>query len=703
MRIYLVNLILLVSVISIACSGVEPSGRENAEYDSLQLRIDTETALVSELLNLGQALQADSIITALFNDIATVATPDQILKVTDELAVAKVVTGKLDEVRAMLDHIQPEVVAAANEEYRDRFMARKALVYNEMGESTVAMELLRPIVERYEEEGVTSDFHLMVITTYASILQNLYQYDNTIYWLQRALVVAAEADTSERNIAVIRNNIAVALELSGRYEESLVELEQSYRLNSRNNIVSGITQNLNNMANSLQSLGRTEEAIDTLKAAIRYNQEAGVLGSLVRNYYNLGNILRSSGDFTQAGIYFEKGYETSREINFQFGIMFNASGLARVKNKLNRYEEAYPYAEEALLWARRFENLEIQAEMLEVMASLHEQRNEYRSALQHLRDFKVMSDSLQTLKNQQSIEEVRSRFGFEIVTAENELLKQELLFSEKRDQVRRNMLLSLAAFLLIFAGMYVLILRQNKLIQRKNNYLDDLNRSQENLINIIVHDLRSPLSSLIASLEIIEELTSDKSEEFVEIYQVAEQSAEKLRMMINGLLDIRSIESSDIQGGFLRYNIKKLTALTIENFKSAAAKKKITLETDLDEFDAVTHAEYYNRIVENLVSNALKYSYSNTTVYVKLNLRGNKWALIVTDEGQGFSEKDKSGAFKMFTKLSARPTDNEPSSGLGLYTVRILTERLGGTVTLESEQGKGSTFTCIFPVHKSSG
>ena len=681
----------------LSCAGQVGEHPGMTETGTEEERIRAELREVVQLMNQGQSARADSLVTALFYEVRDTASPDLLINIAEELVLTKVVSGQFREAMAILDAIPETVFNQATRLNRDRLLTRKAMLINEMGQTVQALEMLRPIVDYHEKADTPSEVKLLFTSTYAGILQHAHQYDNAVHWFQRSLSIAYSTGTDPRNIAVIHNNLAILLENLNRPEEALEELERSLELNIRHNIISGISQNLNNIANSLQSVGRVQESIDTLRAAIRLNTEAGAAAPLIRNYYNLGNTFLADENPLMASEYFERGLEAARSIDMHFGIMFNASGLARAANQLNRYHLAMPLAEEALMWARRFENLHIQTDMLLLISEMHEQNSNFRLALRFAREHKVVSDSFQELRNQQSIEEVRSRFSFDVITAENELLRQELLFSEARDELRRNILLSLAAVMLIVSGLLMLIVRQNNLIKKKNAYLAELNESRENLINIIVHDLRSPLSSLMASLEIIEELNPRTSDEYNDIFEVAQLSAEKLRTMINGLLDIRSIENATEPLHLLPYSIGNLTNGVIENFHSTAARKKIEIDARIDSFEAVTHAEYYTRIVENLVSNALKYSYSGTTVTVKLSHAADRWTLVVQDQGQGFSEKDKQEAFQMFKKLSARPTENEPSSGLGLYTIKLLVERLNGTVTLESEHGVGATFTCTFP------
>ena len=107
--------------------------------------------------------------------------------------------------------------------------------------------------------------------------------------------------------------------------------------------------------------------------------------------------------------------------------------------------------------------------------------------------------------------------------------------------------------------------------------------------------------------------------------------------------------------------------------------------------------DYLNRIVDNLISNAIKFSKKNSSIEVSAGHSSSDFWISVKDYGPGFSENDKAHLFQKFKKLSARPTAGETSNGLGLAIVKTLVDRLKGKIELISEQGKGSEFILRFP------
>jgi signal transduction histidine kinase len=134
-------------------------------------------------------------------------------------------------------------------------------------------------------------------------------------------------------------------------------------------------------------------------------------------------------------------------------------------------------------------------------------------------------------------------------------------------------------------------------------------------------------------------------------------------------------------------------------YQFLSINKKIDLQLihDLDK-QVKSNPGYLSRIIDNLVSNAIKFSKNESIIHVNAKIADGSLTLIVKDNGPGFSEDDKKLLYQRFKKLSARPTGGESSNGLGLAIVKTLIDRLNGEITLTSELGKGSEFTIRIPV-----
>lgn len=171
-----------------------------------------------------------------------------------------------------------------------------------------------------------------------------------------------------------------------------------------------------------------------------------------------------------------------------------------------------------------------------------------------------------------------------------------------------------------------------------------------------------------------------------------------MRDLIANLLDVNAIE----QGKFVvkkeRCDVRALIEESLEHNQSAAAKKQIVIRVGIsDDLWAIGDSAAVLQILDNLISNALKYSPPNTTVHVHAMPERESIVINVRDEGPGISEADQKKLFQKFTRLTARPTGGESSTGLGLAIVKKLAEAMSGSIQCLSTLGSGSTFALRLP------
>lgn len=451
-----------------------------------------------------------------------------------------------------------------------------------------------------------------------------------------------------------------------------------------------------NNAIALQAIGDNEAGIDTLKSAIALNIRTGNTGSLIRNYYNLGNAYYKAGNLEEAELHFRMSYDLSESNGIRLGIMYNTSGLAKIRRVNNDYTGAIQLANEALLLSKEFRALEIELTATDILMTSKEEIGDYRGALEMRKQHGIISDSLWTIRSSKEVEEVRSSFAFSMLENQNKLLEQSLLLAEEQNRRQNQFLFLLIVIILAISAFYVMLGRKNRRITEKNSRMEQLNVEKDILTKVIVHDMRNPLTTLLGALEL---LSSDanltKSQD--EYVNIASKSGAKLKYMINGFLSAVQIQQESVSDNFVQTKIDDLTSDIIDSMSSSAELKGITIKSNLQNLTRNTYPEYYSHIVENLLSNAIKFSDTNSIVTVQLAaIDDERWSLQVIDQGPGFSDYDLENVFKMFRKLSAKPTSGEESTGLGLFLVRILTTKINGRVDILSELGRGSTIVCTF-------
>lgn len=238
-----------------------------------------------------------------------------------------------------------------------------------------------------------------------------------------------------------------------------------------------------------------------------------------------------------------------------------------------------------------------------------------------------------------------------------------------------------------------------KEIKSKNEKLADLNREKDGLMDVVAHDLKSPLKKLSGMLDLIE-LEGDLNEQQLVCKNRSKDVINNGLSLIGDLLQLHSLEHSEEPIKPTIIDLNSFIENWLDGFKPTASKKsqELKLSKPNNKIELQTDETILTRILDNLLSNAIKFTEKNKSIYVDFNKSENTIDISIQDEGPGISEEDQKQMFKLFKKLTARPTDGEHSSGLGLAIVKSLVCKLNGKITVESKMGKGTKFIVSLPI-----
>ncbi len=248
-----------------------------------------------------------------------------------------------------------------------------------------------------------------------------------------------------------------------------------------------------------------------------------------------------------------------------------------------------------------------------------------------------------------------------------------------------------------------------------NHQLKELMKKKDEFLNIAAHDMRNPLGGIIGfanlltgEVEDMPELKPENKEMLLDDLAMIKESSNLMLRTVNELLNTETLNSGRVKLNPKDCIVYDLLLHVLNGNKIAADTKKIAFHTACNsEFISSVDGDKLREVMENLVSNAIKFSPAGRNIYVSLYPRmdGSQsvFRFSVRDEGQGLTEADKAKVFGRFQKLSARPTAGEPSSGLGLSIVKMLVELQGGKVWVESEYSKGAEFIVELPLRTPEG
>jgi len=240
------------------------------------------------------------------------------------------------------------------------------------------------------------------------------------------------------------------------------------------------------------------------------------------------------------------------------------------------------------------------------------------------------------------------------------------------------------------------------LIIKQNTRLEQLNLEKNEFLGIAAHDLKNPLTAIKGLSEVLADPNSglDK-DEILDFSKMILHSSEFMFQIIIDLLDINAIEEGKINFNIEEIDAFELLKLVSNKFRMRAEDKRIKLNLipNNDTLHAFADPGRCQQILDNLVSNAIKFSPFDRNIWIAASKTvDEKYIKIeVKDEGPGISEDDMKKLFGKFTRLSARPTNNENSTGLGLSIVKRLVEEMRGRIYCESKLGEGAKFVLELP------
>jgi PAS domain S-box-containing protein len=236
---------------------------------------------------------------------------------------------------------------------------------------------------------------------------------------------------------------------------------------------------------------------------------------------------------------------------------------------------------------------------------------------------------------------------------------------------------------------------------KANQDLILMNEEKNHFLGIAAHDLKSPLQSILGLINLINIRNHNLTPEQLEYFRYIQRSCMNMQTLIDNLLDINKIEQGMVAGTPEEIQLSALSDNLMSTFQEQARTKNIVLKVECNapEQNIFVDINALSRVLENLISNAIKFSRQHTEVLLTITHADADICFDVVDQGQGIQPEDIPRLFKKFERLQTRPTNGESSTGLGLSIVKELVLSLNGRITVDSKPNKGSRFTVNLPLN----
>jgi len=237
-------------------------------------------------------------------------------------------------------------------------------------------------------------------------------------------------------------------------------------------------------------------------------------------------------------------------------------------------------------------------------------------------------------------------------------------------------------------------------LDRERNLVAELKRMDDyrsQVIAMLSHELRTPLTVISGNLELLGETALDA--QAMRYHEAMGRGTERMRVVVDDLLLLARVSNPHHPLVGLPVDLRSVVGEVVSLVESTARSKGVTLTVAVDPEPLVVSGDAVelDRLVGNLISNAVKYTQSGGTVLISATRRDGEVELTIADTGLGISDEDQQGLFQAFFRTTNPEALRESGTGLGLATVATIVERHQGRVAVGSRLGEGSTFTVHLP------
>ncbi|MEZ0258309.1 MAG: ATP-binding protein, partial [Chthoniobacter sp.] len=236
---------------------------------------------------------------------------------------------------------------------------------------------------------------------------------------------------------------------------------------------------------------------------------------------------------------------------------------------------------------------------------------------------------------------------------------------------------------------------RNRELQQSNAELRRLQDLRDNLTQMIVHDLRSPLTGVYGSMQYISGEIDKLSPETQRMVQLSQGALDQVLAMINSLLDVSKIEAGQLELQRRPCDLAAIAHDAVNILSGMRGQREVRIDAECESLPLHIDRDLICRVLQNLLSNAFKFTRSNGKIRVHLTHQTDRVRVSVIDDGPGVAPEFHQRIFEKFGQVQS----DQPrvGTGLGLTFCRLAVEAHGGTIGIDSEVGKGSTFWFELP------
>lgn len=437
-------------------------------------------------------------------------------------------------------------------------------------------------------------------------------------------------------------------------------------------------QSLNDIGELYRLMKQDEKALKNFVAALSIRTRLNDMTGLAQSYNNAGVL------------YFNKRNYERAIANLNLGL--EAAQSAQAAEQITRAHE--------------------------FLSNCYKAIGDNEKSLNHLQAYTQLIEFMRNEKTETELLEAENRYTLD--QKEIEIRHLELEQSRQEEQIRtqrklQNFLFTIIGFgVIIVCLIFFLYLTKRRAtialqaaharVANQNVQLQDLNATKDKFFSIISHDLKGPLNSFISfSRMLIDHTDSLTREEIQMLAREINNNLKNLLTLLENLLEWSRSQTGNIEFKPETFDLRELLVQNRDLLNAQASNKGIAIRHDEGEPCLTSaHKQSVNTVIRNLVSNAIKFTPEGGTITLSIRRDQNQYVVSIADTGVGMSPETLKKLFRIDTKYTTHGTANEKGTGLGLILCKDFIEKNGGSIGVESQEGKGTVFffrlTAVEPV-----
>ncbi len=413
----------------------------------------------------------------------------------------------------------------------------------------------------------------------------------------------------------------------------------------------------------------------------------------INNYLGLVNLAK--GNLKKAETYLLNAFNFQQKNDYSLEAAQSALQLGKLNIKEGSATKAITFLEEAIAFNKDINNGTINQNAHTLLAEAYALQGNYRAAFTNSQIAKKINDSIQLAQSAEKIKEIEGVYQTESRDREIALLttKNELAEQQKRNQ--RNMLWGILALIAI-AGIFVFFQFKNR--QKTTKKLLELDTAKNTFFTNISHEFRTPLTLINGPIE--DQLDSEKlSTSERKNLKAALRNTQRLKDLVDQLLALAKLESGNLKLNIRCANMPNFLIASAEAFIFNCTENNInfTVKVPKDEINDWFDQDILEKILYNLIGNAIKYTPENGSITLKGARVDNKYEISIINSGKYIPLEQQEKIFERFYQTSSK----NPGTGIGLSLTKELTEVHKGSISIKSEESGFTEFKVQIPVNKS--